>query len=141
VSNEELKKSYPNLNELTMATVAATPAYRVSTVARPYYEPARMTPISKMSSHWDDGEMHEDMTQIYVILEGTGVIIVGGKAVHEASSRPGEHGGGPIEGGTSYKVKPGDWVVIPPLTWHQAQPDRGGLSYAMVHMSTRTNVP
>ena len=93
-----------------------------------------------MMSHYGDGEMHEDHTQLYMILDGTGTVVVGGKATKERSSTPGQHGGGPVEGGTAYKVKPGDWILIPPYAWHQALPDPGGLRYGMVDIYTRTNM-
>ena len=43
------------------------------------HDPPKMMAASKTTSHWDDGEMHEDNTQLYIIMEGTGAVTVGGK--------------------------------------------------------------
>jgi mannose-6-phosphate isomerase-like protein (cupin superfamily) len=137
-SAEDLKKMVVSGKGPLMA---ATPIYRVNLWKREYYDPPKMTRISKMESRWDDGEMHEDKTQIYIVISGTGSIVLGGHAEKQHSSSPGQFNGGPIVGGTSYKVKAGDWALIPPRTWHQAQPDPGGLVYALVHIHTQTNIP
>lgn len=120
--------------------IAATPIYRLNMWMREYYPEPKMTRVSKMMSHWDDAEMHEDKTQVYIIISGTGTVVLGGQAEKEQSNE-GQHSGGPIKGGTAYKVKAGDWLLIPPKVWHQAQPDPGGLVYGMVHMQTATRMP
>ena len=52
------------------------------------------------------------------------------------------HSGGPLTGATNYRVKPGDFAVIPPYTWHQALPDPGQtLTYSMCHIETRNLIP
>jgi mannose-6-phosphate isomerase-like protein (cupin superfamily) len=121
--------------------MAATPIYRLNMWEREYFDPPKAMTVSKQLQHWDDGEMHEDKTQLYVVVSGTGTILLGGYAEQDRVGTPGQHNGGPIIGGTPYKVKPGDWILIPPRTWHQVQPDRGGLVYGMVHIQTMTNVP
>ena len=37
-------------------------------------------------------------------------------------------------GGTAYKVKVGDMILIPAKTWHLTQPDPGGLTYFLVNL-------
>lgn len=141
-SGDDLKAIYQRPKEERYnVLLAGSPQYRLNISHHPYYDPPKMMAASKTTSHWDDGEMHEDNTQLYIILEGTGAVTVGGTAVTERTTTPGEHGGAPIEGGTAYKVKPGDWVLIPPNTWHQVQPDPGGITYGLVHIHTRTNIP
>ena len=47
-----------------------------------------------------------------------------------------------LEGGTSYRVKAGDVVIIPPRTWHLALPDPGQtLTYEMCHVETPRLIP
>lgn len=141
-SSEDVKKISQGLPKDRGAgtTLAGTPQYRLSILVRQYFDPPKMTNTSQIMSHWGDGEMHEDHTQLYMILDGTGTLVVGGKAAREKVSTPGQHSGGPVEGGTEYKVKPGDWILIPPHAWHQALPDPGGLRYGMVDIYTRTNL-
>ncbi len=134
---DEMKNAFNGqADHLDMATMGATPVYRVNVVVRPYVDPAKLATAKNLS------EMHEDKTQIYVILTGTGTQVLGGKPADDVRGPTGDHGGGSIQGGTSYKIKPGDWVVIPPMTWHQTIPDSpAGITYGMVHIETRTNIP
>ena len=112
--------------------LAWTPEYRLSIVKRPYAEPATAP-----------SEMHEDKTQIYTIIGGTGTQVLGGKPAKDNASAEGQHSStGPLEGGVSYRVKPGDVILIPPMTWHQTLPDAGQtIVYTMVHIETRTRLP
>lgn len=48
--------------------------------------------------------IHDDTEQIFYVMEGTGMLQIG-------------------EGGSTYPVKPGDVVRIPPHTWHKIQCD------------------
>jgi mannose-6-phosphate isomerase-like protein (cupin superfamily) len=117
------------------------PAYRFTVMRRPYYEPAKKMNSGQVS-HWDDAEMHEDKTQIYIIVGGTGTVALGGTAMNIRDTPEGQHGGQPLVGATLQKVKPGDWIVIPPMTWHQTQPDPGQtFVYGMCHIETRNTRP
>jgi mannose-6-phosphate isomerase-like protein (cupin superfamily) len=119
------------------------PVYRFSVLSKPYYDPPK-TFASGEVSHWEGPEMHEDKTQIYIIIGGTGKMALGGQPrSHVRNSAEGQHSSwGPLEGATSYDFKPGDWIVIPPMTWHQALPDPGQtIVYGMVHIETRSTRP
>lgn len=48
---------------------------------------------------------------------------------------PREYRGQPIEGGQTFKVKPGDWLLIPPDTPHQPKPDPSGFSYMIMKIN------
>lgn len=97
--------------------------------------------LTKVSSVWDDAEMHAGAYDFYVITGGTGEMIVGGKIANMQNLRdsdgiiPGEYRGQPIEGGQTFKVKPGDWLLIPPDTPHQPKPDAGGFSYMIMKIN------
>jgi len=97
--------------------------------------------LTKVNSVWDDAEMHAGAYDFYVITGGTGEMIVGGKIANMQNLRdkdgviPGEYRGQPIEGGQSFKVKPGDWLLIPPDTPHQPKPDPGGFSYMIMKIN------
>lgn len=97
--------------------------------------------LTKVTSVWDDAEMHAGAYDFYVITGGTGEMIVGGKIANMQNLRdqdgmiPGEYRGQPIEGGQTFKVKPGDWLLIPPDTPHQPKPDPGGFSYMIMKIN------
>lgn len=97
--------------------------------------------LTKVNSVWDDAEMHAGAYDFYVITGGTGEMIVGGKIAnrqnlqHKDGIIPGEYRGQPVVGGQTYKVKAGDWLLIPPDTPHQPKPDPGGFSYMIMKIN------
>ncbi|HEX4546575.1 MAG TPA: AraC family ligand binding domain-containing protein [Candidatus Acidoferrum sp.] len=97
--------------------------------------------LTKVNSVWDDAEMHAGAYDFYVITGGTGEMIVGGKIANRQNLRdkdgiiPGEYRGQPVVGGQTYKVKAGDWLLIPPDTPHQPKPDPGGFSYMIMKIN------
>jgi hypothetical protein len=97
--------------------------------------------LTKVSSVWDDAEMHAGAYDFYVITGGTGEMIVGGKIANQQNLMdkdgpvPGEYRGQPIIGGQTFKVKAGDWLLIPPDTPHQPKPDPGGFSYFIMKIN------
>ncbi len=64
--------------------------------------------------------IHNDKTHVWYILSGTGRVAIGGEP--DGGKAP-EHG--PVKGASVYRAKPGDWVVVPPYTWHETIPDPG----------------
>jgi mannose-6-phosphate isomerase-like protein (cupin superfamily) len=82
-------------------------------------------------------EVHSDRAQFYVVLDGSGTIVVGGDVPNSnqisATDRRGQLGQS-IAGGTPHRVKTGDMLLIPKNTWHAAQPDPGGLRYVLVNL-------
>ena len=85
------------------------------------------------------------MSDFYVILGGGGKMVLDGEIENRQYRRagdlkslllPGEFVGQPIKGGTTYDVKPGDWLAIPPNAphWQLPQPD-GGMSYLLLKVN------
>ena len=139
---EDIKKKFTNEKVMTATHLAWDPFYRFTVMTRAYYDPPRTMNVSKTISNWDDAEMHENKTQIYIMVAGTGVLALGGEPVMQRTSPDGQHQGGPLKGATMQRVNPGDWVVIPPYAWHQAQPDPGQtMTYGMCHIETRNLMP
>jgi hypothetical protein len=97
--------------------------------------------LTKVNSLWDDAEQHAGAYDFYVITGGTGEMIVGGKIANRQNLTdkdgiiPGEYRGQPVIGGQTYKVKAGDWLLIPPDTPHQPKPDAGGFSYMIMKIN------
>ena len=99
--------------------------------------------LTKVRSVWDDAEQHAGVYDFYIITGGSGEMVVGGKIANrqnlqerEVGPVPGEYRGQPIIGGEVYKVKEGDWLVIPPDVPHQAKPASGGFSYMIMKINT-----
>jgi len=108
------------------------------------YRAHREQPVlsfTKVNSVWDDAEQHAGAYDFYVITGGTGEMIVGGKIANRQNLMdkdgpvPGEYRGQPVVGAQTYKVKAGDWLLIPPDTPHQPKPDAGGFSYMIMKIN------
>ena len=111
------------------------PEYRLTATTRP---------AAVAGKEPTEGELHTDNTQVYLVTNGTGTVLVEGAVApdKEYLVAPGEYRGGPMTGGRQLKVKPGDLVSIPPLTWHTAYGDPGTpLQYVIIHIHTRTTIP
>ncbi len=97
--------------------------------------------LTKVSSVWDDAEQHAGVYDFYVFTGGTGEMIVGGKIANRQNLTdkdgpvPGEYRGQPVMGAQTYKVKAGDWLLIPPDAPHQPKPDPGGFSYMIMKIN------
>jgi mannose-6-phosphate isomerase-like protein (cupin superfamily) len=132
-TGEELRRKYvtdpkaPGSDHLQWA-----PPYRITIQHRQPLQPGAVI----------NGELHDDKTQIYIIIGGTGTVQLGGKPDVDNSAGPGEHRGGPLVGTTSHHVKEGDVISIPPLTWHASAADPGqAMTYLMVHVENRQTIP
>ncbi|PWU05738.1 MAG: hypothetical protein C5B51_13860 [Terriglobia bacterium] len=128
---EELKKKYvTDPNGPAMDHLEWAPPYRISMLRRRPADPATV-----------GGELHEDKTQIYIIVAGSGTILLGGKPKADASAGPGEHRSQLI-GATPHHVKEGDVISIPPMTWHASYADPGQvMTYLMLHVENRQTIP
>ena len=97
--------------------------------------------LTKVNSVWDDAEQHAGVYDFYIFTGGSGEMIVGGKIANRQNLAdkdgpvPGEYRGQPIEGGQTFKVKAGDWLLIPPDAPHQPKPDPGGFSYMIMKIN------
>ena len=83
-----------------------------------------------------DAIAHETKTtEVYIILQGGGTLVTGGKIVGNVK-QPTGRGSGPrgerIEGGVSRHVGPGDTIIIPGRTPHWWSSLDGDLRYMIV---------
>jgi mannose-6-phosphate isomerase-like protein (cupin superfamily) len=95
---------------------------------------------------------HEQITEVYHIISGTGTLVTGGKIQNAKALAPDNvivttlagpgATGGPISGGVSMKVGPGDIIVIPPNTphWFSAV-DSDQIVYLAVRMDPHHVLP
>jgi mannose-6-phosphate isomerase-like protein (cupin superfamily) len=79
---------------------------------------------SVMMSHLEASgvaEIHETLTDVFIIQNGEATLTVGGKVIDGKVSAPGEIRGTSIEGGVTKKLSAGDIVNIPAGTPHHTQ--------------------
>ena len=69
--------------------------------------------------------LHEKDAEMMYVVQGTGVINVGGKLVNEKRTNAANRGGGSIEGGTPHNVSAGAVIIVPENTPHQVTPTGG----------------
>ena len=119
----------------------STRVFSMSMIYRSHRD-APVASLTKVNSVWDDAEQHAGVYDFYIITGGSGEMVVGGKIANRQNLAdrdglvPGEYRGQPIDGGKTYKVKEGDWLVIPPDVPHQPKPDAGGFSYMIMKINT-----
>jgi mannose-6-phosphate isomerase-like protein (cupin superfamily) len=70
-------------------------------------------------------EVHEHEADFFVITEGEGTIVTGGKLVNSRVEKPGELRGTSISGGENIHYAPGDVIHIPAGVPHQMLVEKG----------------
>lgn len=127
----EGKGLYWSIDDMKKALGAGTPVPlpRTSTYSVTVQNRTREKPLPS--------EVHANRAQFYVVLDGSGIIVVGGNPPSSTQFSPTDrrgHLGESLVGGMAHRVKPGDMLLIPKNTWHSAQPDPGGLRYVLVNL-------
>ncbi len=69
--------------------------------------------------------LHEKDAELFVVLQGTGDIITGGKLVNEKRVNPANLTGTDIADGQTHHVSHGDMLIVPNNTPHQVIPTGG----------------
>jgi mannose-6-phosphate isomerase-like protein (cupin superfamily) len=77
-------------------------------------------------------EIHVSDTDVFIVLEGTATIAVGGKMVDPKEVSPGEIRGSGIDGGTEYQLEKGVVLTVPRNTPHWIKQTRPGFRYFVV---------
>lgn len=72
-----------------------------------------------------EAEIHMLDTNIFFVTSGEATLVVGGKVVDAKETEPFEWRGTSIEGGTAYRLKKGDIMIVPRGTplWFKNVPD------------------
>jgi mannose-6-phosphate isomerase-like protein (cupin superfamily) len=84
------------------------------------------------------GELHEKMTDIFVIQSGDATVVVGGSMTDGHTTAPGEVRGTAVSGGERHRVSAGDIVHIPANTPHQMLVDSGHqVTYFVIKVESR----
>lgn len=82
--------------------------------------------------------LHEKDAELFVVLQGTGDIVTGGKLVDEKRLNAANLSGSSIAEGASHSVVKGDMLLVPPNTPHQVIPSGGA---PIVVMTMHVPVP
>jgi mannose-6-phosphate isomerase-like protein (cupin superfamily) len=83
-------------------------------------------------------EVHVTDTDIFVVVDGTATIVIGGRMVDAKEVSPGELRGSGIEGGTDYKLEKGVVLTVPRNTPHWVKETLPGFRYFVVKSVARS---
>jgi mannose-6-phosphate isomerase-like protein (cupin superfamily) len=78
-------------------------------------------------------ELHDKETDVFYVTAGSATFVAGGTIVGDKVTKPGQHTGTDIQGGTSYHLTAGDVMMIPAGTphWFKEVP-KSSVSYFVV---------
>jgi len=119
--------------EATLQRTAAAPvsdqAIRVVSINNEYNVGVGVVHRAKTEGRDIGGGIeHSQITEVYHVISGNGTFVTGGTIAEAKETAPDtpvvkvlngpSTGGGPVQGGVSRKLGPGDVVIIPPNTPH-----------------------
>lgn len=81
-------------------------------------------------------EIHETKWDLYVILDGSGTVLVGGERTNWIDDgRPPEEQRPGLEGAQAFEVAEGDIVHVPARVWHQVVLEEGrAMTYMLINV-------
>ncbi|MEX2583641.1 MAG: hypothetical protein WD766_10220 [Gemmatimonadota bacterium] len=80
-------------------------------------------------------EIHETKWDLYVILDGSGTLLVGGNREGWVDGRQPEEQRPWLEGATAFEVTVGDVVNVPAKSWHQVVLEEGRkMTYMLINV-------
>jgi len=82
-------------------------------------------------------EIHERKWDLYVILEGSGTVLMGGERTGWVNDgRPPEQQRPGLAGATEFRVTEGDILHVPARVWHQLLlPEGRSMTYALINVN------
>ena len=94
---------------------------------------------------------HDQVTEVYTIIEGSGTMVTGGKMASPERLKPDDPTvkvlvgpsmrGGPLENGESRKVGPGDIIIVPAGVPHWFSSIDGAIRYSVVRVDSDKLLP
>jgi mannose-6-phosphate isomerase-like protein (cupin superfamily) len=82
-------------------------------------------------------EVHVNDTDIFIVIDGSATIVLGGNMVGAKEVAPGEIRGTAIEGGTDYRLEKGVVLTVPRNTPHWVRETQPGFRYYVVKSAAR----
>ena len=83
-----------------------------------------------------EAEMHDKTNLVFIIVDGEGDLVTGGKLIDPNITAPGQTRAAGIEGGESHHVSKGDVITIPAKTphWWKDTSKTGSVGYYAVNI-------
>jgi mannose-6-phosphate isomerase-like protein (cupin superfamily) len=81
-----------------------------------------------------NASVHEREAEMFYVVEGTGILVTGGKLVDERRTNPENLSGSGIEGGARRRVSKGDFIMVPEGTPHWYGEIDGALVLMSIHL-------
>ena len=83
-----------------------------------------------------EAEMHDKTNHVFIIVDGEGDLVTGGKLIDPKITAPGQTRAAGIEGGESHHVSKGDVITIPAKTphWWKDTSKTGSVGYYAVNI-------
>ena len=88
--------------------------------------------ITAKRDHPGEVEVHKQFTDVIYIVDGNATIMIGGRILGERAADTDEPRGTAIDGGTTYKLSPGDVITIPAGVPHWVNQVPGLFHYFVV---------
>jgi mannose-6-phosphate isomerase-like protein (cupin superfamily) len=80
-------------------------------------------------------EIHEEKWDLYVVVDGSGTILVGGERINFVEGGPMEGQRPTLEGAQAFEVTKGDVMHVPARVWHQLLLDEGrSMTYMLINV-------
>lgn len=81
-------------------------------------------------------EMHAKTNHIFIIVDGEGTFVTGGKLINPKEAGPGETRGDGLEGGEAHHLSKGDVITVPANTphWWKDTSATGSVGYYAVNI-------
>jgi mannose-6-phosphate isomerase-like protein (cupin superfamily) len=104
------------------------------------YRPHSMSIV--LREGYTQPEIHQGKWDIYVILEGSGTVLMGGTRIGWIEGRPPEDQRPGLAGATAFHVTQGDIVHVPARVWHQLVLEDGqSILYALININEPEGTP
>jgi mannose-6-phosphate isomerase-like protein (cupin superfamily) len=81
-----------------------------------------------------DAAVHETDAELFYVIQGSGVLVMGGQMVNARRANAHNLAGDSIEGGQSYTLTKGDVLIVPQNTPHQVTSVDGALVLMTLHV-------
>jgi mannose-6-phosphate isomerase-like protein (cupin superfamily) len=81
-------------------------------------------------------EIHEEKWDLYVVVDGSGTLLVGGERTNWIDDgRPADQQRPGLAGATAFEVTEGDIVHVPARVWHQVMlPEGQAMTYMLINV-------
>ena len=107
--------------------------------------------VSRPASAAQTSIEHDQVTEVYTIISGSGTMVSGGTMANPQRLKPDDPTvrvlvgpsmrGGALEGGESRQVGPGDVIIIPPGVPHWFRSIDGAIRYSVVRVDPAKLLP